>query len=265
MVNAPVVLFEQRGHVGIITLNRPKAHNACNAELSALMEKYLKVIDETDEIWVGVVASSHPMTFCAGADLKAVNKGERIEGSVGGFAGIVKYPLRKPMIAAVGGAALAGGCEIVLACDLLCATRNATFGVPEVKRSLVPAAGGLFRLPRRLPRAVAMEMMLTGDRIGAQRAYELGFVNRLVEPGSDANAAALAAALELASAITVNAPVAVREAAGVVRATAHASDEEAWALSQAAFLTLVQTEDFFEGPLAFIEKRDPVWTGKAKL
>ena len=259
------VLFEQRGHVAILTLNRPRQHNACNAALSAAMEKHLDTIDQTDEIFCAIICSSHPKTFSAGADLKAVSKGQNIESKTNGFAGLVKYPLRKPMIAAVGGTALAGGCEIVLACDLLVATSNATFGVPEVKRSLVPAAGGMFRLPRRLPRAVAMEMVLTGDRITAKRAHELGFVNVLVEPGADANAAALEAALALAARITVNAPVAVREAACVVRAATLASDEEAWELSQKAMHTLVQTEDFFEGPRAFVEKRAPVWTGKARL
>ena len=259
---ADVVLFEKRGHVGIISLNRPKAHNAVNAALSAAVQGYLDQLEADDDIWIGVVASTHPKTFCAGADLKAVNKGERIEADKGGFAGIVRSPVRKPLIAAVGGAALAGGCEIVLSCDLVVATRGARFGVPEVKRSLIPAAGGVFRLPRRLPPAVAMEMVLTGDPIPATRMHELGFVNVLAD--GDGPSAALDGALALAERIIVNAPIAVREAAECVRRGAQVDDEAAWSQSTSAAMRVFQTEDFKEGPLAFIEKRAPRWTGKVK-
>lgn len=252
-----VVLFETVGHVAIFTLNRPAARNAINGQVSARFEALLARFEAADDLWVGVVASSHPETFCAGADLKAINKRERVFSRKGGFAGLVQYPRTKPLIAAVDGAALAGGCEIVLACDLVVASRKSIFGVPEVKRSLVAGAGGLFRLPQRLPRQVAMEMLLTGEPISASRAYDLGFVNELVEPG-----AARDAALMLAGRIAANAPLAVREAKVCADRMAHMSDEEAFNESNRALVKLFMTPDFSEGPKAFIEKRAPQWTAR---
>ena len=164
----------------------------------------------------------------------------------------------KPIIAAVDGPALAGGTEIVLACDLVVASTEARFGIPEVKRSLVAAAGGLFRLPRKLPFNIAMELALTGDPISAERAHHFGLVNRLVEPGT-----ALDAALELAEAISVNAPLAVRESRRLVLESITVTDDvEGVRQSGAALMGLAGTEDFAEGPMAFIEKRDPVWKGR---
>ena len=163
----------------------------------------------------------------------------------------------KPLIAACDGPALAGGTEIVLACDLVVASTEARFGVPEVKRSLVAAAGGLFRLPKVLPRQIANELILTGDPISAERAYGFGLVNELCEPGN-----AVTAATALATRIAVNAPLAVQESLAVVRDSAGVSDDEAFALSTAAIRRLSKTEDYAEGPRAFIEKRDPVWKGR---
>jgi len=257
MEGEDVVLYEEVGHIAVFTLNRPDARNAINAKVSARFEELLNLFEGDSNMYVGIVASSHPKTFCAGADLKAVNKRERIFSRKGGFAGLVQYPRTKPLIAAVDGAALAGGCEIVLACDLVVASSSATFGVPEVKRSLVAGAGGLFRLPQRLPRQMAMELILTGDPMSAARAKELGFVNELVEPG-----AARAAALALAERIAQNAPLAVRESKICVDRMSLMNDNEAFNESNRALVKLFMSKDFSEGPRAFIEKRAPKWTAK---
>eukprot|EP00946_MAST-07B_sp_MAST-7B-sp1_P000256 g256.t1 len=255
-----LVTFERRGHVAVFTLNRPRAMNAISGAMSVQFERHLDAFEADEDLWVGVVRSSHAKVFCAGADLKAVSSGTPINTPKGGFAGIVKYPRRKPMIAAVDGAALAGGCEIVLACDLCVAGEGARFGVPEVKRSLVAAAGGLFRLPQKLPKAIAMEMILTGDPINAQRAYDVGLINKVVPRGQ-----ALEAAMELAQRLTINAPLAVQESKAAVDAMMQCalSDEDGFARSAFAFKYLAKTPDYKEGPRAFIEKRAPKWTGKA--
>lgn len=256
-----MVLFEKRGHVGVFTLNRPDAMNAISGAVSEQMEAHLDAFEADDELWIGIIESCHPKTFCAGADLKSVNKGEPVFGPKGGFAGLVNYPRTKPLIAAVDGMALAGGCEIVLACDLVVASQKAQFGVPEVKRSLIPAAGGLFRLPRKIPHAVAMELILTGEPITVDRAYALGLVNQICDSGREA---CLAAAIKMAERITVNAPLAVREAKRCVDELAYsgAEDEKAFEVSNNGLMSLMMTPDFREGPKAFIEKRAPNWTGK---
>jgi len=261
MAEEQVVLFEKRGHIGIFTLNRPKAMNAISGAVSEQFEAHLETFEADDDLWIGIVQSSHPKTFCAGADLKSVNKGENVASAKGGFAGFVNFPRTKPMIAAVDGNALAGGCEIVLACDLVVASKKSVFGVPEVKRSLIPAAGGLFRLPRKIPVNVAMESMLTGDPISCERAHAVGLVNHMCEPGGENT---LKAALALAEKITVNAPLAVREAKACVDefVTAALKDEDGFNRSMQGMGSLFSTPDFQEGPRAFIEKRAPNWTGK---
>ena len=250
--------YEQRGRVAVLTINRPEARNAVNGEVASGIEDAIDRIEADDETWVAVLTGAGPV-FSAGADLKAIATGQAaaLNTKKGGFAGIARRERTKPIIAAVNGPALAGGCEIVLSCDMVIASTEARFGVPEVKRSLVAGAGGLFRLPRALPTAIAMELVLTGDPIDAQRAYDLGFVNQLVEPGQ-----AVEAAVALAERICVNAPVAVRESRAVVLAGALADDETAWRLTNEAFGRVVQTEDFAEGPKAFIEKRAPEWKGR---
>src|SRR5579885_2317557 len=209
-----MVDYEVIGRVAVLTINRPEARNAVNADVAKGMEAGIDRLEEDDDVWVGIVTGVPPV-FCAGADLKAIAAGQAgdLQTKRGGFAGIANRERSKPMIAAVDGPALAGGTEIVLACDLVVASRTATFGIPEVKRSLVAAAGGLFRLPRALPRAIAMEAALTGDPITAERAAAFGMVNQVVEPGE-----ARAAALALAERITANAPIAVRESRRVVLA-----------------------------------------------
>tara|TARA_Y100001970_G_scaffold179520_2_gene218553 strand:- start:38742 stop:39500 length:759 start_codon:yes stop_codon:yes gene_type:complete len=250
------VSYEHRGNVRVFTLDRPEARNAVNHDVSSEMEGHLDVFEADESAWVGVLAANGPV-FSAGADLKAVSSGQGIETTKGGFAGLVRYPRTKPLIAAVDGPALAGGLEIVLGCDLVVASSAASFGIPEVKRSLIAGAGGLFRLPVALARNVAMEMALTGDPISAERAFELGLVNKLCEPGQ-----VVQAAEELADRISVNAPIAVRESRKVVLESHGVSDEQGWQITKDHFRTVVKTEDFKEGPLAFVEKREPVWKGR---
>ena len=253
-----VVRYELRGHVALATIDRPEARNAISPEVAAGIEAALDRIEGDDEVWVGILTGTPP-SFSAGADLKAIGAGRGAELATerGGFAGIVKRERAKPLIAAVDGFALAGGTEIVLACDLVVASRVSTFGLPEVKRGLIAAAGGLFRLPRKLPTNVAMEAVLTGDPIGAERAHELGFVNELCDQG-----AAVEAAFALAERIRVNAPVAVRESRAVVVESAGLDESGAWERTAAAAARAAATEDVKEGVLAFTEKRAPRWQGR---
>jgi enoyl-CoA hydratase len=254
----PVVTVRAEGPVATITIDRPEARNAVNGAVAAGLEAAIDQLEDDETIWVGILTGAGPV-FSAGADLKVIAAGEgaSLRTARGGFAGLVQRVREKPLIAAVDGPALAGGCELVLACDLVVASRTASFGLPEVKRSLVAAAGGLFRLPRALPRAVAMEVLLTGDPLPATRAYELGMVNALTESGE-----ALAGAAALANRIVAAAPLAVRATRRV--ALTALADEEAslFELSQRSLAGLATTEDFAEGPLAFIEKRPPRWRGR---
>jgi len=256
----PVVLFRKEGHVAIFTLNRPKAMNAVSAEVSTMFEKHMDAFEADDSLWVGIINSSHPKVFCAGADLKSISAGGNIATAKGGFAGLVNYPRTKPLIACVDGFALAGGCEIVLACDLVVASSKAMFGVPEVKRSLIAAAGGLFRLPQQLPKNIAMELILTGDRLPCEKMLQFGFVNTMTDPGTEAT---MAAAMDLANRITVNAPLAVFEAKACVdEFTTRGQDLADMKRSGKGMAMLSRTPDYKEGPRAFIEKRAPVWTAQ---
>jgi enoyl-CoA hydratase len=250
--------FEERGPFAIVKINRPEARNAVNGDVAQGIEAAIDEIESRDDIWLGIVTGEPPV-FCAGADLKEINAGRAgsLATARGGFAGIVQRERTKPMIAAVDGPALAGGTEIVLACDLVVASTTATFGIPEVKRSLVAAAGGLFRLGRKLPLNLAMELALTGDPIAAEQAFHHGLVNRLVEPGK-----ALDGATALAEQITANAPIAVRESRKVVLAATHADDEVGWKMSAEGMAAAMASEDFSEGLTAFIEKRPPQWKGR---
>ena len=252
------VTYEVRGHYAVITINRPEARNAVNGAVANGIEAGIDRIEETDDIWVGVVTGTPPV-FCAGADLKEINSGNAaaLATKRGGFAGIVQRDRAKPIIAAVDGPALAGGTEITLACDLVVASRSATFGIPEVKRSLVAAAGGLFRLGRKIPLNVAMECALTGDPIKAESAHHHGLVNVLTDDGG-----ALEAAFALADRVCANAPVAVRATRKVVLEATHADDEVGWRMSMEGMAQAMGSEDFKEGLTAFIEKRPPNWTGR---
>lgn len=253
-----MVEFEKRGNLCVMTINRPEARNAVNGDVARGLEAAIDELERDDDLWVGVLAAKGPV-FCAGADLKAINSGGAADLATakGGFAGFVARKRSKPIIAAVDGPALAGGTEICLACDLIVASRAARFGLPEVKRSLSAAAGALFRLGRVLPRNVATWLILTGEPISAEECARYGMVNVLCEPG-----AALDAAIELAELVGANAPLAVRESLAVMRETELADDETGFRRSAEAMMNLAQTEDFWEGPRAFIEKRPPVWKGK---
>lgn len=253
-----MVDYTLTGHTAVLTIRRPEARNAVNAEVAQGMEAALDRLESENQAWVGVVTGDGPV-FSAGADLKAIAAGQAtgLATKRGGFAGITRRQREKPLIAAVDGPALAGGCEIALACDLIVASTRAAFGLPEVKRALVAAAGGLFRLPRALPPTVAMEAVLTGEPVPAERAHALGLVNHLTEPGQ-----ALEAALSLAERICANAPLAVRASRSVVLAARTEDDATLWEMSAAAMASMAKTEDFAEGPRAFIEKRAPVWQGR---
>ena len=251
------VNFEIRDRIAIITLNRPEARNAVSQQLAEDLEAAIDRLEANDALWIGILCGNGP-AFCAGADLKAIASGEaRLTTKRGGFAGLVRRVRTKPLIAAVEGPAVAGGTEIVLSCDLVVASTTARFGLPEVKRSLVANAGGLFRLPRALPINVAMEMALTGDDLNAEAAHRYGLVNRLVQPGH-----ALATAVELAEAVNANAPLAVRASRRVVLAARLLEDDEAFEVAADATREVFRTEDFREGPRAFVEKRSPIWTGR---
>lgn len=253
-----IVGFREEGHCAILTINRPAARNAVNGDVANGIEEGIDRLEADDNLWIGIITGVPPV-FCAGADLKEINSGNAaaLSTAKGGFAGITRRDRSKPFIAAVDGPALAGGAEIVLSCDLVVASTSARFGIPEVKRSLVAAGGGLFRLPRRIPFNIAMEAALTGDPFDAGTAARFGLVNHLCEPGE-----ALATALALAERVTANAPVAVRESRKVVLAATMADDSVGWKMSEEAFVAAVSTEDLTEGLTAFIEKRPPVWKGR---
>ncbi|MEY2435838.1 MAG: enoyl-CoA hydratase [Acidimicrobiaceae bacterium] len=253
-----MVDYEVKGHYAILTINRPEARNAVNAAVASGIEEGIDKLEADDDVWVGILTGVPPV-FCAGADLKEINAGNAggLATKRGGFGGITTRERDKPIIAAVDGPALAGGTEIVLSCDLVVASRSATFGIPEVKRSLVAAAGGLFRLGRKIPLNVAMECALTGDPISAERAYHFGLVNVLCEDGE-----ALAKASELADRVCANAPIAVRGTRKVVIEATNAPDEIGWQLSAEAMAKAMKSEDFSEGLTAFIEKRPPAWKGR---
>ncbi len=250
------VLTEQNGAVLVITMNRPQVRNAVNGALARGMAAALDELDADDGLTVGVLTGASG-TFCAGMDLKAFLTGDIPEIEGRGFAGITQVPPRKPMIAAVEGYALAGGCEIALSCDLIVASREARFGLPETKRALVAGAGGLLRLPQRIPRAVAMEYALTGDHFGAEDAHRWGLVNHLTDPGE-----ALAGALELAGRITANGPLAVVTTKQIVAQGGDWSPEERWTRQGELLRPVMTSKDAREGATAFAEKRAPVWTGE---
>lgn len=247
--------FEIRARVAIITIRRPEARNTVNGEVADGIERAVDRMEADTEIRAGVLAAEGPV-FCAGADLDAIIGGQAgaLSTERGGFGGLVWRDRGTPLIAAVDGPALAGGLELALACDMIVASRHAIFGLPEVKRSLVASGGGLFRLPQVVGTNVAREMILTGDAITAERAYHLGLVNRLVEPGG-----ALDGALELAGRIVANAPLAVQESRAVATAAFGRVDSDLWSMTAGAAQRVARTEDFTEGPRAFVDQRPPVW------
>ena len=260
---ANIVEYEVRGKVAIITLNRPEARNAVNGDVASGLEAAIDMLEADSNVWVGILsantAGQERPVFCAGADLKAINSGQAaaLNTERGGFGGFVYRDRKKPVIAAVDGLATAGGCELVLACDMLVATTRSAFGLAEATRNLIAGAGGLFRLPRAIGRAVAMEAILTGEPFSAQRAYELGMVNKLVEPNT-----ALDAALDLALRVCKAAPLAVWASRKIVLASETESDQTLIDMTNKEFGAVLASEDTKEGLTAFIEKRPPNWQGK---
>ncbi len=256
---AEAVLRERKGNVEILTINRPEARNAINGDVSRAISSAMDELEHDDQCWVVVVTGSGDKAFSAGMDLKAFATGESADiiGASGGFAGLTRRDFPKPLIAAVNGSALAGGFEIMLSCDLVVAADHATFGIPEAKRGLIAGAGGLIRMPKRLPMAIALELAMTGDPIDADRALALGLVN-VVVPFTDL----MSAALDLAERIAANAPLAVRYSKRVMKQAAEVSESEGWKINEAAVGVVFSSADAMEGPVAFAEKRAPKWQGK---
>jgi enoyl-CoA hydratase len=256
MNDEPAVLTERRGRILVVTINRPDQRNAVNAAVAQGIAAALDELDGDGELSLGILTGAGK-GFSAGMDLKAFVAGESSYAGDRGFAGITQRAADKPLIAAIEGFAVAGGLEIALACDLIVASRGARLGVPEVKRSLVAAAGALLRLPRVLPRNLAMELALTGDPIDAERGYELGMVNRLAEPGQ-----ALAAALELAEAIAANGPLALAATKRILVESVDWPQSEFFARQGDIAGPVMGSEDAKEGAKAFAEKRAPMWKGR---
>jgi enoyl-CoA hydratase len=250
------VLLDRDGSVLVITMNRPRARKAVNGVLARGVAAALDELDADPAIAVGVLTGAGG-SFSAGMDLKAFLAGDLPMIPGRGLAGITLTPPEKPIIAAVEGYALAGGCEIALACDLIVAARDAAFGLPETRRGLVAGSGGLLRLPQRIPPGIALQYALTGEHFDAAAAHGWGLVNRLTEPG-----AALAGALELARTIGANGPLAVRATKQIVAGAAGWPAAERWARQEQLLRPVMASRDAREGAAAFAEKRPPVWRGE---
>ncbi len=253
---ADEVLRERRGHVEIVTINRPDARNAINRATAVALGEALDDCETDDDVWVVVLTAAGDKAFSAGMDLKAFAAGE-FPITDKGFGGITQRDFPKPLIAAANGSALAGGFEIMISCDMVIAADHAKFGIPEASRGLVAGAGGLIRLPKLVPLAVAYEMALTADPINAQRAYELGLVNHVV-PGDQV----LDTAIALAERIAKNAPLAVRTSKDVMKKSREMSEKDSWVLNGEAFGMVGRSADALEGATAFAQKREPNWQGK---
>jgi len=249
---ADEILLETRGRVRLITLNRPEARNSINSALGQALTAAIAELDADDDLTAGVLTGAGG-GFSAGMDLKAF----ATEGPPKGFLEFIRDGAQKPLIAAVEGFAVAGGLEIALTCDLIVAAKGVKIGIPEAKRGLFAAGGGLFRLPNRIPYGIAMEMALTGDPILAERAHEIGLVCRLAEPGKAAEVA-----LQLAETIAKNAPLAVTASKQIMRQSRGMNEAEAWEIQNPYAGKVFGSKDAIEGATAFAEKREPRWSGK---
>lgn len=254
--NVDSVIVDIIDGVQIITINRPQAKNSINTQTAQAIGAAMDELDARPDLVAGIITGAEGM-FCAGMDLKAFLAGERPSIPIRGFAGVVESPSEKPLIAAVEGYALAGGFEIALACDIIVASRGSKFGLPEVKRGLVAAGGGLMRLPQRVPYHLAMEWALTGDLITAEDAYQASLVTHLTEPG-----AALDEALKIAQRIAANGPLAVRATKKIISQSSDWSISESFDRQREISEPVRSSEDAREGARAFTEKRAPQWQGK---
>lgn len=253
--SSPSVLVDREGAVLIITINRPAVRNAINRETSQAIAHAMDQLDADPTLAIGILTGSGEH-FCSGMDLKAFLQGERVELEGRGLAGLVEQAPSKPLIAAVEGYALAGGCEIALACDLIVAAENAQFGIPEVRRGLIAGSGGLMRLPQRIPRQIALEYALTGKSMSATEARQWGLVNRLTLAGG-----ALAGARALAAEISANGPMAVRMTKRIMAESPTWPADQQWVRQREILEQVIASDDAREGSLAFSEKRAPRWTG----
>ena len=253
---ADEVLRERRGHVELLTINRPDARNAINLATALALSAALDDCETDDDVWVVVLTGAGDKAFSAGMDLKAFAAGE-FPITEKGFGGLTQRNFPKPLIAAANGSALAGGFEMMISCDMVVAAEHAVFGIPEASRGLVAGAGGLIRLPKRVPISVAYEMALTADPISAARAYELGLVNHVVHGD-----VVLDVAIALAERIAKNAPLAVRTSKDVMRRARELDEVDAWTINDEAFSMIGRSADAMEGAVAFAEKREPNWQGK---
>ncbi len=253
---AEEVLNQRIGRVELITINRPEARNAINLAVAKGLESALDAAEADPDCRVVVLAAAGDKAFSAGMDLKAFAAGEIPSTERGGFAGITKRTFSKPIVCAAVGSALAGGCEVMLSCDLVVAADSARFGIPEVSRGLIAGAGGLIKLPQRIPYALALEMALTAEPIDAARALEVGLVNRVVPQDQ-----VIVEALALAERIAKNAPVAVRVSKAVIQESLDLDAAAAWKLNDSRFAEVTAGPDALEGAVAFAEKREPNWTG----
>ena len=253
------VLFDVADHLAIVTLNRPEKRNAVNGAVTEALEWIVQAVEADPEIRVAILTSSNDTVFCAGADLSEFNagRGHLLVTEQGGFGGFTDAKKDKPWIAAVTGAALGGGTELALACDMIVVADNARFGLPEVKRGLIAGAGGVYRLPRAIPRAIALELIATGEPLSVERAAAFGMVNHVVAPQD-----VLATARALAASIAGNAPLSVKESMIIARQAVDVPPRELQRLSLEATVRVSSSEDAREGALAFLEKRAPVWKGR---
>ncbi|WP_345525730.1 crotonase/enoyl-CoA hydratase family protein [Nocardioides endophyticus] len=264
-VDSTPLIVEQHNHVLVLTINRPDARNAIDLAVTEALGDAIEAVEADPSVRAVILTGTGDKSFCAGADLKAIARGENLLPSTGkraqwGFAGYTSHHISKPTIAAVNGAALGGGTELVLASDLAVASTGAIFGLPEVKRGIIAGAGGVFRLPLQIPRKIAYELMFTGAPIDAERALELGLVNRVVAADE-----VLATAIALANSIAENAPLAVQASKRVAQQIVDGvvvSEERLWEISTEERACVRESDDAKEGPRAFAEKRSPVWTAR---
>ena len=256
MSDTQEVLVDIEDGVMTITMNRPEAKNAMNKSMAEGISAAIDEFEASADIRVAVLAGKGG-TFCSGMDLKGFLAGESPSVPGRGFGGLSHYSPAKPLIAATEGYALAGGFELVLACDMVVASRAAKFGLPEVKRSLVAGAGGVFRLPQQIPERIAMEMVMTGDHYSAERMYEVGLVNALTDEGK-----ALDGAKELAGRIAINGPLATAASKKIMQEYKSWPHDEIWDRQQEILGPVFSSSDAREGATAFAEKRAPVWKGE---